>query len=358
MAVVEYDPPIDRDRLLDAVRQMYTVPAASLTRVPAGFTAVCFAVECTGDTRYFLKLWPDTAAGRKAAARRHGALVLTRALHELGLGPRVPYPIPTRSGALSADMGGTPFALFPFLTGQTPPYWPNWPAPLLEELACTIARIHQATPALAGVLPPREHFDLWFESDLRRGLEAVARIKPRDRPGLRALRRLVLPRQDEIVSQFTRLQHLRSTVRRLEGPAVLCHGDIGGDNLLLDGTGRFSVLDWDFATVAPPEYDLYEAAECAGFGRLLAVYREAGGSGPLLLDHFAFALLRRYLGDMTARLTRILGDPIGEAEEADALQGMEQWGFDRWSALDRTLRGIAAALRDQPAEPLRSLPPG
>jgi aminoglycoside phosphotransferase (APT) family kinase protein len=339
---MKYEPPIDRARLIETVRHAYGLPVADLTFVPVGFAAVCYSLRSQGEVRYFLKLWPDTRGGHAGAARRATVLRLMRALYERGLYPRVPYPIPTQQGGLWAAFSGMPFAVFPFLPGHAPPA--EWPLALRDEWARTIATLHCATPSLADVLPPRETFDIPFEDDLRRGLEMVARLGAQTRPGLRALRDMVLPRRAEIMTQLARLHRLQHTVRRLSGPFVLCHTDMGGDNLLVDDHGKLWVLDWDDATVAPPEHDLHEA-RWEDFGRFLEVYAAAGGARPLHLDHFAFYLLRRHLGDMTVRLLRILEQNTSAEEDDDALYGIQAWGFAQWTALDETLDGIAAALQ-------------
>ena len=341
---MKYEPAIDRAALIDTVRDAYGLPVDALAFVPVGYASACYAVHSAGQARYFLKLWPASRPGRAVAARRDIVLPLTRALYERGLVPRVPYPIATRQGVLWATCAGLPFAVFPFLAGQAPPPWSAWPSSLRDELARTVAAIHRATPALADVLPPRDTFAIPFAADLRRGLAAIDRIGPADRPGRRALRDLVRPRRADILAQLARLQRLQAAVRRLSGPAVLCHTDIGGDNLLVDDQGRLSVLDWDDATVAPPEHDLH-AALGDGFERYLAVYQAAGGAQPLHLDRFAFSLLRRYMEDMTVRLLSILEENTSAEQDADALEGMQTWGFAQWAALDDTLAGIAAALR-------------
>jgi hypothetical protein len=128
---------------------------------------------------------------------------------------------------------------------------------------------------------------------------------------------------------------------------LCCHTDLGGENALVDEEGRLSVLDWDDAIVAPPEFDLWSLPG-DGFDRGLTVYREADGAQPLHLDCFAFYLFRRYLGDMVARLER-----IQDAEDADSaapadddlLRGIEAYGFARWAALGGTLAQTAAALK-------------
>ncbi len=345
---MRYEPPIDRARLIGTIRDLYGFPVVGLTFVPVGYAAACYTVLCEGGARYFLKLWPGTRAGRASAVRPDVVLPLTRALHDRGLLPRVPYPVATRDGALWANFIGDPFAVFPFFPGRAPPPWHEWPDDLRDELARTIAAIHRATPALTDVLPPRETFAIPFEADLTAGLAAIERIGPRARSGLRALRHLTLPRRGEILAQLTRLHGLQHAVRGLSGPFVLCHTDIGGDNLLVDDRGELHVLDWDDATVAPPEYDLQAALGDdlgEGIGRFLDIYGAARGAHPLHLEHFAFYLLRRYLGDMTARLLRILEENTTAAQDEDALGGIEMWGFAQWSALDETLAVVAAALR-------------
>ncbi len=341
---MKYEPPVDRAQLIGRVHDTYGFLVEEFAFIPVGFDAACYSVHVAGEPRYFLKLWPDTRVGRATAARLDVYLPLTRALYERGLYPRVSYPIPTKSGALWATFSGSPFAVFPFLTGRTPA---EWSVALQDEWARTFAAIHRVTPALADVLPPREVFDIPFESDLRRGLEAIGRIGAREQPGLRALREMVLPRREDIITQLERLHRLQQAVRRLRGPFVLCHTDMGGDNLLVDEHGQLWVLDWDGATVAPSEHDLHEA-RWTDLGRVLEVYWEAGGSYPLHLDHFAFYLLRRHIGDMAVRLLRILEENTSAEEDEELLYGIEAWGFAQWSALDETLERIAAALHHQP----------
>ena len=339
---MKYEPAINRADIVRTIHDMYGLRIKELTFIPVGFAAVCYALGDVHGAQYFLKLWPDTRVGRAGAARRDGVLHLVRALHDRGLYQRVPYPLVTKHGTLWTPFENASFALFPFLPGHTPPS--PWPETLRDEWARTIATIHCATPALADVLPPRETFDIPFEADLRHGLTAMEQIGPQERPGLRALRDAVLPRRAEILAQLTRLHALQPAVRRLSGPFVLCHTDMGGDNMLVDEHGQLSVLDWDDARVAPPEHDLQEARG-VGFERFAQVYKAAGGAQPLHLDHFAFYLLRRHLDDMTARLLQMLEHDASAEQDANALDGIEAWGFQQWRTLDETLDGIATALQ-------------
>jgi hypothetical protein len=341
---VKFEPAVDRGALIARLRDEYAIAATHLTFVPVGFVAVCYVVDCDAGDRYFLKLWPDTHASQVSIARLPISLPLTRALYDRGLYRLVPYPIFTRCGELSSTFGSMPLALFPFFVGASPPDWPDLSTDLRDKLARTVAAIHRATPALADVLPPRETFELPFENELRRALDATERIGPSERRGRVLLRDVVRGRRDEILAQLARLHLVQAHVRRLNGPLVLCHTDLGGDNHIVTDDGPLVVLDWDTASLAPPEFDLWSAVG-DGFEPFLEVYRGAGGAAPLFLDHFAFCLLRRYVEDMAARLFLILSENLTDDEDREALEGMERWGFARWATLDGTLSGIEDVLR-------------
>ena len=335
---MRYEPPIDRAEVIETVQTRYGLPVEGLTFVPVGFATACYEAHAADGGRYFLKLWPDPRF--RDTERQAIVLKLLRAFHERGLPPRVPYPITTRDGSLSATVAATeiPLAVFPFLSGRPLP--DELPPPLAEELGRTLAAIHGATSALADVLPPRETFALPWEPELRRALSEVKAVGPGARSGLRALRALMLPCREEVLARLAQLHTLANAIRTLPSPFVLCHTDMGGDNALVDDDGVLSVLDWDVATVAPPEHDLWSIS-----GRALVSYLDVGGERRLDLDRFAFYILRRGFEDMTARLVRILEPDAAAQEDEELIEGILAWAFARWAGLESRLAETAAVLR-------------
>jgi aminoglycoside phosphotransferase (APT) family kinase protein len=101
---------------------------------------------------------------------------------------------------------------------------------------------------------------------------------------------------------------------------------MGGDNLILGEDQQLYVLDWDEATVAPPEHDLHEA-RWLDFGHIIHTYRNGGGASPLYVEQFAFYILRRALAHMSARLQRLVTINTTDQEDRDALDGIEAWAF-------------------------------
>jgi len=70
---------------------------------------------------------------------------------------------------------------------------------------------------------------------------------------------------------------------------------------LVDSEGRLGVLDWDWPALAPAEHDLRFAAG-DDLGEFIAVYWAAGGVRSLHREKFEFAILRRGLEDLGARV--------------------------------------------------------
>jgi hypothetical protein len=302
------DPLLDRTPLLSAITTSYGITAEQLTFVPRGWASAGYELR-TADRVYFLKLWltPDDAA--RAAAR----LPLVQHLHSLGFRARLPYPVEALDGSLSVPAAGGVAALFPFLPGTTPAGWPRWSDDVLDELGHVLTELHAVKP-LAAL--PREDF-------------TIAGLVPHER-----------------------LAQLQDVVRRLPERFVVCHTDLIGDNLLVGADGRLSALDWDTAMLAPPEQDLAlllhgeQPVDDHSLRRVLAIYPR---DVPLELDLFAFFLLRRYVADYSARVTRLRQAGLSVADAAEAREGMITWGSAQWSRLDRTLALVEAALADRGA---------
>lgn len=282
--------------------------------IPGGYTADCYRVRC-GTDEYLVKVW------RSGTPDRARALRLLRTLRDAGL-PVVP-PVPTRSGAVTATAAGRQLAVFPYIGGAVPPYWPDWPDDLLRRLGAVLAAVHGLDLSLVASLP-------------RDPLEPVPALPIADYRPLDAY-------ADEVAAQRRRLAAIDPGPFR----PVLCHTDFAGDNLLVTGED-IVVLDWEEAVIGPAELDLmlFAAPDPRPFARMLAGYRAAGGNasalGPARLE---FCLLRRYLADAAARMARIADPAAADAARAEAFAQFEAWGVTMWRRLDACLEAVAPMLR-------------
>jgi spectinomycin phosphotransferase len=337
---VRFEPPLDRARLAEAVRAAYGLDVRDVTFVPLGLGSACYLVDGPHERR-FLKVWPHLRSGG-VAERQHRTLRLTQALHARVAGLCVPFPLPTLAADPWAAVDGVPFALFPLLPGQPPDA--AHPIPY-ASLGRALAALHGATPALADVLPPSDPLDVPFEAGLLADLGALTQVEPGARPGLLAARAWVERCGGEVLDWLARLRGLRATVRALGGPAVLCHTDLHGGNLLVDGE-TVCLVDWDDARVAPPEHDLWVGlAEDSGSGlrTLVEAYRAAGALAPLRVERFAFYLLRRHLEDIAVDFRDLLA-PDADPREDDGRLGAIEAAAAQARRLDATLQVVARAL--------------
>ena len=327
------EPAIDRKGLRDLLRRDYGMEGDELRFIPVGFDTACYVIGS-----WFVKVWPPTASGGRAARILETTLPLLEVLGTLGLRARVAAPARTVGGGLYSWHGGMPVAVFPLLPGELPPDHAHLNPDLWTEMARVMAEVHAGTPAVASLPLERESFPAPAFAALERGL-LVAERGGEDARGLDAV---IGPRRNELVGYMRRLDAVRLVVSRLRGPRVLCHRDFHRHNLLVDADGRLSVLDWDAAAIAPAEHDLWVAAG-EGLAEFLAYYWEAGGVRLLRREQFEFALLRRGLNDLAARITRILDDDVGNAERRELLDGIVRWGFDRCATVDAVLSGFSQA---------------
>jgi aminoglycoside phosphotransferase (APT) family kinase protein len=87
-------------------------------------------------------------------------------------------------------------------------------------------------------------------------------------------------------------QWLRQELPRVEGAAVLVHGDPGFQNMLVEGDELVCLLDWEFAHAGDPAEDLAycrpTVERVMPWGQFLQDYHAAGGPTiiPARLEYF------------------------------------------------------------------------
>jgi spectinomycin phosphotransferase len=340
---MKVEPTIDRAAVLAALRDQYGLSAATINFVPEGEVGVGYAFAAADGARYFAKLWPPSRIGRLQQARLPYNLPITRELSDRGFVRNLIGPLPTVTGQLYVRLGDAYLALFPYINGQ-PLSWDRstLSSAVTAQIAVTMARLHAATWELRSPLPPQPAFTVSFGAELRTGLAALAAVGPSSRPGLVRLRDLLLPRRDDLLAQLAQVERMADDVECGVRQLVLCHTDMGGNNVLVDDAGAMWVLDWDDLVVAPPEHDLHQYTG-PGFVEFLRIYWQAGGVRALSAPQFAFYLLRRYLGDLTDWLMRILHENTDAAEDEPDLAGITGYCLPQ---LDGFAADQAAIARD------------
>jgi spectinomycin phosphotransferase len=336
------EPDLDRRELAAALDRHHGLAPLALRFVPAGETAWCYRLTDRHGGRWFLKLSRPAAADPDPA---EATLMLADALAEQGL--PVPRPRPTRSGQPWCWLAGLRLAVFELVDGDPLDDRALADPGMAGRVARLVAAIHAANPAPAVPVPSVERFEVAAD-ELGRRLAALDPQAGAAADGLAAeARALVWPQRRALLDLVGRVQDLGAAAGAPAQERVLCHGDLIGDNLLVDRAGRLWVVDWDAARLAPRELDL-ALFTGPGFGRFLAAYEADAGPCDLDPDLVAFVLLRRNLDDLADWLGAVLDGDRPEPQRRADLDGVG-WCLSRRPELeariDRTRRLLAGRRR-------------
>ena len=182
-------------------------------------------------------------------------------------------PLPTRSGGTVVRVDGRPVSLWPYAPGR---WLDREDAGQRTRAAQLLARLHRALADAAVPQRPRPSF---LETGLR-GEASADRTELHD------------PALDSWLAEFHHATRVRHPL----------HGDFYRGNLLTEAGQITAVLDWDYALVGPPEFEVaYAAREFGsrwgtGLGparHFVADYLAAGGTAEAL-DDMALAQLIRH----------------------------------------------------------------
>jgi spectinomycin phosphotransferase len=388
------EPPIPKSALVETLAQQFGLPVRGLDFWPSFWTSACYIVQAADGQRCFLKLTPENYT-LTIASDPDFYLPLTYALHAHGILPHIAYPLPARDGRFMRTFDGFRMILFNYIEGETIGFG-KLPAGIEARLAGLVGRLHRSTSQIRLPHVMAERFDLIFEPDLRRNLARLENLPPSARPGLQALRSLLLPRQNELLGLLERTHALQAYAIGAKKPCVFCHADLHGGNLMLDRSGNLYLIDWEGAILAPPEQDLFFFADHDDFWQHFLPAYEAefgtraftksgvgvftGGSatrkhpefpsspalgqgvgggehraytpcespefGTARLDSqvFGFYYYRRNLEDLADWVNRILHHNTTAEQDAEDLQGIEQDCLAGWPGLEKKIEQIESCL--------------
>ena len=286
--------------------------------MPTEWLAYCFVVDCFDEKRYFLKLHDTTVKPAFAASSFDFYMPLTYELHAKGILPNIPHPIAAQDGRLSTNIGEYLLVLYNFIEGKMVGH-DGLTDKVLAELSVLLGRLHRRTLEIDLPNPLIEYFNIVFKNELLMALDDLSNIASSARRGKQHLRDSLLPRKAEILRHLRRLKDLQLIVKKDHKEMVICHTDLHGENLMIDGRNNLYILDWENAMIAPPEHDLFFFAGYDSFWTVfLPNYAHEFGQMNLNSDIFGFYYYRRGLEDLTDWIVRIsTGDRDEVQNQAD-----------------------------------------
>lgn len=279
-------PDLPNADIVAAVRAHYGFPVATATFLPIGHdsSAWVYRVEAEDGAAYFLKIRTGTI--------NEVSLGVPRFLLDRGVA-HVVAPLPTRSRALSVDVGTFALMLYPFVEGSTgmdrgmaERQWATYGAVLAQVHATALP------PELARRMRRESFTPAW--SDVVRQLDAHIADRYFDDPIERELAGFWRTRRAEVRALVERAEALGQRLRAAGLPLVLCHADIHTANVLIDTSDELWIADWDETILAPKERDLMFVV--GGISTDLVRSREEAwffqGYGPTHVDPLALAYYR------------------------------------------------------------------
>jgi spectinomycin phosphotransferase len=350
------EPHTTKQQIADHLREAYALDVRDVALIP-GRThaeATVYRVEADGSS-YFFKLTHNQPPN---------SLSVVQHLARAGI-TQVPAPAKSRDGLLTTAIGALSAILYPFIEGEN-----GFTHPLTDQqwiaLGAAVRAIHdvEVPPSLSATMRHENYSNVW-RSRVRSHMGAIETLDPDDEVS-RGLVELLSTWRDAITKLVEHSELLAATLRRVDLPLVVCHGDLHAGNVLVDGDRSLAIVDWDDPVLAPKERDLMFVG--AGIGGVWngpaesdAFYR---GYGPTTVNADALAYYRceRVVEDVAVYSTGCCSR--APTTEPSAHSCWRSWprrsgpttswrSPNRPSPLDRPRANDATSRRQRPASPSR-----
>jgi thiamine kinase len=232
--------------LLAAHPATAALASAPLHPVPGGLSNLAWRAEAGVGSR-FVRLARDALSGLGADHRNERRVL--EVVSAAGLAPRVLH-----------SENAAPVLVTEWIDAVEPPRPRNR---AIDAVARTLARLH--------------------------GLSARGELRSVDFAEQSRILQAALPASERQQGVHDVAEHVFAALRRRSARRALCHHDLNPLNLLFDRSGRLWVVDWEYAGLGDPVFDLASYASQHGLkaperARLAASYAAAGGVGVNLAE--------------------------------------------------------------------------
>lgn len=234
--------------IINWLRTYYRIEATALALLPLGadMNASIYKVQASDQKTYFVKL--------KRGHFQDVNIEILELLQMAGIRQLI-APIKTVGGKQIQQAGDFTLIVYPFVQGQD-----GFSRSLTDEqwilLGRALRQVHEidVPPSLQTRIRREDFSPKW--RDVVRSLYAHSEaVSTDDEVALRLW--TFLQENRPIIQQLVdRSEELSQKVRSQPLKLVLCHSDIHGGNILVDGKEALYIVDWDDPILAPKERDL------------------------------------------------------------------------------------------------------
>lgn len=241
-------PDIEELKIENCLKEQYGLDVAELNFLPLGndVNSAAYRVITQNELSFYLKMRRGDFS--KAIA------VIPKLLHDNG-GQQVIAPIPTKDKKLWVSLNAFNLTLYPFIEGEN-----GFDVPLTDsqwvELGTILRQLHnvEVPSSLKEDLPVEIYSPKWRET----AKVFLDRIEHEtfDEPTAAKFAEFIKTKKEIINHLIEHAEELAQKLKDENLDFVLCHGDIHAANVLINGNGKFYVVDWDTLILAPKERDL------------------------------------------------------------------------------------------------------
>lgn len=235
-------------RIIDCLHTDYGIEVTRLTFLPLGAdtNASVYKAEAQNHSSYFVKL--------KRGHHHDVGLTIVELLEKAGIQQVIP-PVKTIHGQPTQCINDFTLIVYPFIDAQD-----GFCRALTDEqwltLGKTLRQIHDINvPSSIQDRVRRETYSPKWREMVRSFYPCVNAQAIGDEIALKLLAFMKKNRQT-IHRLVDRAEQLAQMLQNESPEFVLCHSDLHGGNVLLDGNNILYIVDWDDPIMAPKERDL------------------------------------------------------------------------------------------------------
>jgi len=234
--------------IISCLSRDYGIEIAALALLPLGadLDASVYKAQAVDQTSYFIKL--------KRGHHHDISVIILELLQMAGIQQIIP-PIKTRKGQSTQRIEGFTLIVYPFIEGLD-----GFSRELTDKQWIQLGRLLRQVHEIE--VPPSVQSKIRHEVYSSKWRKFVQMLYPRleaessgDEIALK-FSRFMKENAQTIRRLIDRAEQLSKKIRDQSPKFVLCHSDLHGGNVLVEGSDAFYVVDWDNPIMAPKERDL------------------------------------------------------------------------------------------------------
>jgi len=322
---MKIEPSINKIELKQKIEDEYGLTVKSFKFVPKGEFASSYVIMTESKEKFFLKLYFSSRLKELKIKHLDFSTKMAYQLYDKFGIKQISCPLKTLEGKLKIRFQRAEMVLWNFIEGKIVSEKKSRTNLFAEKLAELLARIHNTTSKFEIKQEYRFNFKLEFKDDLLTSLREIdARTSSTDKTFLK-LKKLITPQMNDILQALKYLEELTEKLRNENSHSyVVCHTDPIRHNIITDKQGEIYLIDWDGATLAPFEQDIWFYINAKNSHSFIKKYKEIREINKVDEDIIIYLFYERTLADLTDWIYRILFEESSSVQLKNDFEGLKE----------------------------------